>query len=102
MDTAVIPAAQALRLLSPTTVLSTGISGGRRHIELYTAAPSTENRGEWAQRTLWKSYNKGKVSNDDDRRITCMLPLELTHVILGYSMLSQISLYFDILPMTML
>ncbi|KAI0246428.1 hypothetical protein BJV78DRAFT_1364863, partial [Lactifluus subvellereus] len=85
VNTVAIHAAQALRPLSSTAVLHTGVSsGGRRQIGLYTAA-STENRGEWAQRTLWKSYDRAKTVSDDDRRITCMLPLELTHVILGYS-----------------
>jgi len=67
-------------------MLSTGISNsGRRHVELYI---SGENRREWAQTTLWKS----KVNDvDDNRRITCLLPLELTHIILGYSMVSPTS-----------
>ncbi|KAI9511385.1 hypothetical protein F5148DRAFT_1323298 [Russula earlei] len=73
---------QALRALSPTTTLSTGVSsGGRRQVELYTCGDS---RKEWAQTTLWKSY-EGKKNPDDKRGITCLLPLEFTHVILGYS-----------------
>jgi hypothetical protein len=33
-----------------------------------------------------------KEDLDDNRRVTCLLPLELTHIILGYSMVSLMSL----------
>jgi len=109
VTTVAIQATQAIHVLSPTTVLSTGISStGRRQVELI-ANYSGENRKEWAPTTLWKSSDKDKVkkvSDDDDRQargITCLLPLELTHIILGYSMLSQTSLLLlDPLPMMML
>ena len=78
-------------------MLSTGISSaGRRQVELF-ANSSGENRKEWVSTTLWKSSDKAKKVPDNDqaqaRRITCLLPLELTHIILGYSMLSQTSLF---------
>lgn len=92
---------QALRSLSPTTVLSTGVNKeGRRHVELYSANSSGENRKEWAQTTLWKSYKKVERVPDDSRRITYLLPLELTNIILGYSMVSLKSL-LDSLPIMM-
>ncbi|KAH9990289.1 hypothetical protein BJV77DRAFT_1013521 [Russula vinacea] len=82
----VIQTAQALHALTPTSVLSTGISNtGRRQVELFAMIPSGENRKEWAPTTLWKSCDKVKKVPDDTRRITCLLPLELTHMILGYS-----------------
>lgn len=98
VSTVAIRAAQAIHALSPTTVLSTGISGaGRRQVELF-ANSSGENRKEWVPMTLWKSSDKAKKVSDDTqaqaRRITCLLPLELTHIVLGYSMLSQTSLLF--------
>ncbi|KAH9983707.1 hypothetical protein BJV74DRAFT_849553 [Russula compacta] len=86
VSTVAMRTAQALRLLSPTTVLSTGINKeGRRHVELCSANSSGENWKEWAQTTLWKSYKKVKRVPDDSRRITYLLPLELTNIILGYS-----------------
>ncbi|KAI0298119.1 hypothetical protein B0F90DRAFT_1818820 [Multifurca ochricompacta] len=91
LNSVAIRGAQLLRFLTPSAILSTGISsGGRRQISLHTAIASGESRKEWARTTLWKSYDKGKKTPDDDRRITCMLPLELTHIILGYSIVSQI------------
>ena len=88
ISTVSIQAAQALHALSPTTVLSTGISStGRRQVELFVMVSSGDNRKEWAPMTLWKSYDKVKKVPDDTRRITCLLPLELTHMILGFSML---------------
>lgn len=100
ISTVAIQAAQAIHALSPTTVLSTGISGaGRRKVELF-ANSSGENRKEWVPMTLWKSSDKAKKVSDDTqvqaRRITCLLPLELTHIILGYSMLSQRSSLFTL------
>lgn len=83
--TVAIQAAQAIHALSPTAVLSTGISrAGRRRIELF----SNSSGKEWVPATLWKSSDKAKVSDGTQaqaRRITCLLPLELTHIILGYS-----------------
>ena len=51
-----------------------------------------ENRKEWVPTTLWKSSDRTKKVPDGTQagRITCLLPLELTHIILGYSM-SQMS-----------
>ncbi|KAF8260917.1 hypothetical protein EI94DRAFT_1747183 [Lactarius quietus] len=85
ISTAEVRGAQAFCALSPTAVLSTRISSqGRRQIGLHTAISSGESRKEWARTTLWKSHDKGPTV-PDDKLITCMLPLELTHIILGYS-----------------
>ena len=104
VSTLAIQAAQALYPFSPTTVLSTGIrSSGRRQVKLHAMIPSGDNRKEWTPTTLWKSHEKAKVPDDTDtRRITCLLPLELTHMILGFSMLFQTSLLHYSLPMAML
>ncbi|KAI0265617.1 hypothetical protein BC834DRAFT_824867 [Gloeopeniophorella convolvens] len=81
-----IHAAQALRLLSPTAVLSTAISSGRRRkVVLHTTVTSAENRKEWTSTNLWKSNKKETKPAGVNKRITCMLPLELTQFILGYS-----------------
>lgn len=85
VSTAAVRGAQAFCALSPTTVLSTRISSqGRRQIELHTAISSGETRKEWARTTLWKSHDKGPTV-PGDKYITCMLPLELTQIVLGYS-----------------
>ncbi|KAI9442968.1 hypothetical protein H4582DRAFT_1921610 [Lactarius indigo] len=85
ISTAAIRGIQAFCALSPTAVLSTGISRqGRRRIELHTATSSGESRKEWTRTMLWKSHDKGS-NVPGDKHITCMLPLELTHIVLGYS-----------------
>lgn len=86
VSTVAIQAAQAIHALSPTTVLSTGISSaGRRQVKLFASSSGKE----WVPTTLWKSSDKAKKVCDDTqaqaRRITYLLPLELTHIILGYS-----------------
>ena len=94
VSTVSIKVSQAPHALSSTAVLSTGIgSTGRRQVELYAMNSSGENRKEWVTTTLWKSYDKAKkvLDDSDTRRITCLLPLELTHMILGYSTFSQTS-----------
>src|SRR6266481_2156419 len=95
VSTVEIQVAQAIHAISPTTVLSTGISSARRRqVELFVNF-SGENRRGWTPTTLWKSSDEEKTKKVPDdsqaRRITCLLPLELTHIILGYSMLSQTS-----------
>ncbi|KAH9040230.1 hypothetical protein EDB84DRAFT_1587571 [Lactarius hengduanensis] len=85
VSTAAVRGTQAFCALSPTAVLSTGISRqGRRRIELHTPIPSGESRKEWTRTILWKSHDKGS-NVPGDKHITCMLPLELTHIVLGYS-----------------
>ncbi|KAH9175602.1 quinon protein alcohol dehydrogenase-like superfamily [Lactarius sanguifluus] len=85
ISTAAVRGTQAFCALSPTAVLSTGISRqGRRRIELHTPIPSGESRKEWTRTMLWKSHDKGP-NVPGDKHITCMLPLELTHIVLGYS-----------------
>ncbi|KAH9073451.1 hypothetical protein EDB83DRAFT_2357410 [Lactarius deliciosus] len=85
ISTAAVRGTQAFCALSPTAVLSTGISRqGRRRIELHTPISSGESRKEWTRTMLWKSHDKGP-NVPGDKHITCMLPLELTHIVLGYS-----------------
>ncbi|KAH8982187.1 hypothetical protein EDB86DRAFT_2812394 [Lactarius hatsudake] len=85
ISTAAVRGTQAFCALSPTAVLSTGISRqGRRRIELHTPNSSGESRKEWTCTMLWKSHDKGP-NVPGDKHITCMLPLELTHIVLGYS-----------------
>lgn len=82
ISTATLRGTQAFCALSPAVVLSTGISSrGRRKIGLHTAISSGESRKEWARTTLWKSHDRVP----GDKHITCMLPLELTHIVVGYS-----------------
>ena len=62
VSTVAIQGAQVIHALSPTTVLSTGISSrGRRQVELF----ANSSGKEWVPTTLWKSFDKAKKVSDD-------------------------------------
>ena len=67
-------------------MISSPISAkGRRKLELYHT-PS-EQRGPRQPRpdTVWKANYDEPKGHSSDRRVTYMLPLNLEHVVLGFS-----------------
>ena len=64
------------------SVLATRSRNGRRRLYYY----AVDDNGEVKPRTLWKARREDVLRPQPDApRVTCMLPVELGHIILAYS-----------------
>ncbi|KAI0053216.1 WD40 repeat-like protein [Auriscalpium vulgare] len=83
VSSAFVRGSHALRASSPTHVVSASVNHeGRRKLEIIRTVAHHDNPGGGA--TLWKAREQ-KPRPAGDKHITCMLPLELAQIILGYS-----------------
>ena len=73
---------QAIQITPKADIFFTGVSGkGRRKIQVCQAGDMSKH----PQRTVWKASYKEQNSLPQAKRITCLLPLEVSLVVLGYS-----------------
>ena len=78
--------AQILSVRPDMTLISSAISNkGRRKFELYIAPVDQRDPRQPRPETIWKANYDEPSGNTSEQRMTCMLPLDLEHIILGFS-----------------